>query len=240
MEDFKPYEIEDSVNLNDQREAQSTLDNGENSENTQNHSKTASGDILSSYLSRESKTPPASPSTIIEDQLPSNLNLPPPDLIVKINRTEFHVHKHSLSGRSRVFADKFLAKPFLKKIEIKLITPEIFKIIRDFIYANKIPPKEFRVLEEVFKQSTMLKIEELRDLTSKLLIQILDFDNAMAIFQIGTDYNDEEMKKKAFEVVKKILPGQIEKEEQMSDLLILKELVRAKYIRKRKFDDEMG
>lgn len=256
MEDFKPYEVNSSPDNTEDFQSTTQVED-QDQEQSQDHQKSIDfpsnlRDMLADCLSKpplrsyseapktykfpslnaSESSPEASPTKV--DQLTSNDS---PDLIVKINQTEFNVHKAIFAARSAVFAEKFKAKPNLRKIEMKFVSLEVFEVIRDFIYASKIPMNNFEVLEEVFKQSTLLKIDDLRELTSTMLIQMLDYDNAMTIFQIGSDYDNAEMKLKAFEVVKQILPGQVEKEEQMNDLLILKELVKAKYLRKRKLDE---
>lgn len=129
-----------------------------------------------------------------------------PDLIVEVEGKFFAVHKEILARNSWVIAKRLAANHKREILEFKFISPQAFQIIRDLMYGNKSPPKNYAILEEVFKAASILKINKLRTLTSKMILEVMSCENVGLVYQTGLDHDDNEMRASAFELAKLFCP----------------------------------
>jgi hypothetical protein len=154
------------------------------------------------------------------------------DFSIKINEETFKVHKFVLAARSSVFAEMIKNNIEASSLELLDIPVEIFKIILDFIYFDKIP--ENFDSKNIFIASGRLNIKVLKELSGRKLIETLNAENALDFFTIANKYNHEELKKKSFEKIQSMFPGNKIKPELIDDPEKMKE-----YFNERKTLSEM-
>jgi hypothetical protein len=124
---------------------------------------------------------------------------------------------------------------------LKDISFEVFEIILDFIYKDKISFESSKA-REIFVAAGKLKIEGLKSKSAEILIKEMNehqnLDYLIETFNLGSKFNSHELKLKAFEEIKKHFegnsPGSIFDRELINDPKSLNILVNAKI----KFDEE--
>lgn len=132
------------------------------------------------------------------------------DMTVKVsygsNEKEFKVHKILFAARSSVIAEEIKKSP-AEKYELSLtkIPLPIFENLLEFIY-NDTPPADEADLINIYAAAGQLNIVELKNLTAVMLMDKIDEKNALKILELSNKYGNEELRKRAFEKIKEILP----------------------------------
>lgn len=127
------------------------------------------------------------------------------DFVIKVDGTEIKVHKFILIARSKTFAEMIKNNPDADDIELTDISAESFKKIIKFIYTNKGPEDDLN-LKEIFGAASKLKIKKLKEIAAIKLIETVNSKNSHEMLQLAIKFNNEELKKKIFDEIKKIIP----------------------------------
>lgn len=157
------------------------------------------------------------------------------DFKIKIGSNEFKVHKFLLIARSSSFAEMILENKNFDELSIEDIEVEVFKIILDFIYEDKIPENFDENSLKIFEAAGKLKLETLKTEVGNLLINSVNPQNSFEILKLASEFDHEELKRKSFNELKKYLHEEELSDEIMDNFELLKKLVETKI----EYDDKM-
>jgi hypothetical protein len=146
------------------------------------------------------------------------------DFTIKVDETDFEVHKFLMFARSPTFAEMIKNNPDADKLILKDIPQKTFKEILNFIYTDK-EPKQDVDMKEIFGAASKLKIKMLKEIASKRLIAGVNAKNAYDFLVFAHKHNHEELKLKSFGEIKKVHPNL--KDAMMNDPEKLKVLIEA-------------
>lgn len=153
------------------------------------------------------------------------------DFTIKIENSEFKIHKILFVARSETFAEMIKENPDADELILQDIPVEIFEEILKFLYTDE-TPKNPENAREIFSAAGKLKIKKLKEISSKILIEELENENKLSelwkIFNLGVKFEHEEMKLKAFEEIKKNFPDKNLSESLMDDLEKFNKIIKAK------------
>lgn len=128
------------------------------------------------------------------------------DFTIKVGENNFKVHKLIFMARSKLFAETIRNNPKADQMELKEISKETFEEVLSFVYFDN-SPADSANLVEVFSTAGKLEIQGLLELTAKNLMKKIDHENAFDILILSNVYNHDELRMKAFEMIKKMFPG---------------------------------
>jgi hypothetical protein len=123
--------------------------------------------------------------------------------IVADGTKEFHVHKSVLGIQSSVFAEIFNNNK--KELKIESLAVESVEELLRFIYTGE-TSDEFNVYE-VFALAAKFKIEKLKSGCEKMILHKIAQSEAFKVFNLGNRYSSIDLKRGAFEVIKKMFPS---------------------------------
>lgn len=126
------------------------------------------------------------------------------DLTVKVCGTDFKVHKLMLAARSATLAEMIKNNPDAHEIIFDDIEGEIFKIILDFIYDDKMPQNYDENSQKVFATAGKFKLEQLKLKVGEMLCDAVTLENSFEMLNLACKHNYIELKLKSFEEIKKI------------------------------------
>ncbi|CRK99780.1 CLUMA_CG013088, isoform A [Clunio marinus] len=156
------------------------------------------------------------------------------DITIVTDTEKFKVHKVVLAVQSSVFTsifeDKMKDRPS-DEFKMKNINSEVVKIFLKFFYTDEVKKEENSNLPELFSLATKFKVENLMSVVEKMIINNLNVDNAIEIFELACRFNCDGMKTSAFKVIQSMIDKPL-KDDLINQPEVLKELVEAK----RKFD----
>lgn len=159
------------------------------------------------------------------------------DLIVKIDKTLFKVHKFMLAARSSVIAEMIKGKPDAKEIILTDIEAETFKIILDFIYTDKMPEKYDENSLKIAAAAETLKLEPLKLKLSGIISKAVIPKNSFEIFEFASKHDHKELKIKSFGEFKKLFPKKNLKSDLMNDIGAMKKLIDSKNLYEKKMNE---
>ncbi|CRK99764.1 CLUMA_CG013079, isoform A [Clunio marinus] len=152
------------------------------------------------------------------------------DITIVTDTEKFKVHKNVLTMQSSVFTsifeDKMKDRPS-DEIQMKNINSEVVKTFLKFFYTDEIEKEENLNLLELFSLAAKLKVETLVSIIEDMIIDDLNDDNAIEIFELACRFNYDGMKTSAFEFIQSMFDEPL-KDELMNQPEVLKELVEAK------------
>jgi hypothetical protein len=125
-------------------------------------------------------------------------------VIIAEGPKEFAVHRSVLGTRSSGFAEMFENNFDQKELKIENLAAESVEQFLRFIYTGELSEK-FNT-KEVFALAAKFKIEALKSYCEEIILQELDPSNAFKVFNLGQRYSSDEMKRQAFEEIKKMFP----------------------------------
>lgn len=121
------------------------------------------------------------------------------DFMIKVGQKKFHVHKIILAARSPTFAEFFKKFPGASEMIVEKIDEEIFEIILDFIYHDKVPTN-MENSEKIFAAAAQLKLEKLKNFIVAMMIPTISKTNAEFFMALASFYECEELKAAAEEI----------------------------------------
>lgn len=127
------------------------------------------------------------------------------DFTIKICDRTFKVHKFVLAARSSIFAEMIKNNKEATNLELLDIPVDIFNVILDFIYFDKIPLENVD-FKNIFIASGRLNLKVLKEFSGKKLLNLVNDENVLEILTIANKYHQEELKKKCFEKIQSMFP----------------------------------
>ncbi|CAH1727797.1 unnamed protein product [Chironomus riparius] len=129
------------------------------------------------------------------------------DFIINISDNEFYVHKFLFAARSQTFADLIHNNPHVEKLDLIDISVHTFEIILNFIYNDEFPLNEVNVnILHLFAAAGQLKIIDLMNFSAKHILKIMNKQNALELLRLSNKYEHNEIRQKAFDVIKARYP----------------------------------
>lgn len=154
------------------------------------------------------------------------------DFTIKIDDEEFKVHRIILAARSSVLADLMQNNPDAGNLNLVDISIDIFKILLDFIYKNKLPDVTENFIA-IFKAAGKLNIIQLLKHAEHHLIEQINAENAYEFLKLSNLYEAPDLKLTAFNELKKVFSTKKLSEDWADQPAKLQELIDA---RKEKYE----
>ncbi|CRK99761.1 CLUMA_CG013080, isoform A [Clunio marinus] len=152
------------------------------------------------------------------------------DITIVTDTEKFKVHKFALAMQSSVFTSIFenvMKDRPSDEIQMKNIDPEVAKTFLKFFYTGEVEIEEISNLLELFALAAKFKVETLMSIIEDMIIDDLNDDNAIEIYELACRFNCDGMKTSAFEFIQSMFDEPL-KDELMNQPEVLKELVEAK------------
>jgi len=128
------------------------------------------------------------------------------DLRIQIDDQEFHVHKLLLTIRCPPMAEIFRNNPEAANLNLVDIPVDIFKIILKFLYTDELPGEDKTNFMKLFVAANRLQIKELQKYAAGRITSQINEANALDIFSMSNKYDQNELRQKSFEEIKKKYP----------------------------------
>lgn len=159
-----------------------------------------------------------------------------PDFItIKVGSKVFKVDKNLLIKRSQIFAEIFDKNENLKFLTVDDIPVEIFEEVLRFMNTEELPkllPIKAEKASEIFDAASKLKIEGLKKKCEEILVNEKNFEDNLSfsikLLNLGVKHENENLKLKVLEELKKHFPGKKLKAELLGQPEKLKKLILTK------------
>jgi hypothetical protein len=118
---------------------------------------------------------------------------------------EFKVHRNILSTASPVFDKLFtvdMEEANNNECAVADIEPAIFEQLLRFIYKRELPENLSKVAMKLFEAAHYYEINKLKEICLKDVFELLSKSNAVKIFNWAWIYDCEELKDKAWIIIK--------------------------------------
>lgn len=161
--------------------------------------------------------------------------------IVTQDSKEYPVHKAVLGVQSSVFLVALnidMKEKRTSRIVIDDFNPEAVEQFLRFFYTGRIPDDLHAM--ELFAMAAKYDVPKLKTKCEQLVLRHLDHNNAYEIFSLGHVHSSADMKKKAFNMIKKSLPDQTLDDCLLDDIETLSAIVEAARDKARMDQDEDG
>lgn len=149
------------------------------------------------------------------------------DFTILVGEEKFKVHKFLLAARSQVLADIIKNNIHAECFNLVDISVEIFREILKFIYTDELSNDNIDFLH-LFKAAEKLKIQNLSKLTIEKLIMKVNAENAFEMLTLSNKFNNEELRKKSFDEIKKFLGNESIDDRLAQKTDILEEIIKCK------------
>lgn len=126
------------------------------------------------------------------------------DFKIVINETEFKVHKFLFAARSPVLRKMMTQNSTADSIELENIKIEIFQIILDFVYDEKLPNAADII--EIYAAAAQLQIRDLEEFAASKIISSISSEDSLQVLFMANQFNNQELKMKAFDCIKSFFP----------------------------------
>jgi len=128
------------------------------------------------------------------------------DFKILIKDREFLVHKMLLAVRSPVLSEILRNNPEATNLNLVDIPVDIFEVILKFIYTDELPGENETNFVQLFVAANRLQIKELKNYASGRISSQISETNALDILSMSNKYDQDELKHKSFEKIKKKYP----------------------------------
>lgn len=129
------------------------------------------------------------------------------DFKIVIGAQEFPVHKFLLAARSPTLAEIFKNNPEAENLSLVDISVEIFDVILKFLYTDKIIEDSGTDFSNLFAAAGKLKIKGVMNYAALMLEGQVTPRNAFEVFKLCNNYEHEELRQKAFDVLNNCYPN---------------------------------
>ncbi|KAG5683587.1 hypothetical protein PVAND_012860 [Polypedilum vanderplanki] len=127
------------------------------------------------------------------------------DFTINVGKSSFKVHKMLFAAHSSTLAEIFKTNPDAQELNLCDIPESTFKAVHNFIYNEQLPDNVNHF--EVFAAAAKLKIDNLVKIVSTHILANINEENAFEILTIGNKFDQDNLRKKAFETIQdKIFP----------------------------------
>lgn len=123
---------------------------------------------------------------------------------IKTKDSNFKVHKNILSMHSPVFDAMFRNDKSVDSINIKTFSSATVQEFVDFSYTGDLEDSENPM--ELYELAKNYEVKELQMICEEIIMEDLDKSTALEVFGFGLDHNNEKLKKRAFDEIKKMYP----------------------------------
>ncbi|CAG9811160.1 unnamed protein product [Chironomus riparius] len=147
------------------------------------------------------------------------------DFQIQIDKHDFPVHKFLLAARSPTLAELLKNNPEVENLNLVDISVEIFEIILKFLYTDELPGDDETNFLHLFAAAGKLKIKKLMNFAANKLNDMIDEENVLEIFKIACKYEQQELKQKAFGLIKEKYPKSKFKDEWIDDAEKVEKLI---------------
>jgi hypothetical protein len=117
---------------------------------------------------------------------------------------EFHVHQIVLAIRSPILAIMLQERPKADSLTLADISAGMFARILKFLYTDEVP-RDVNLLY-LYTTASKLQIKDLKEYAAMKIMDSINGDNALEIFELSCKYDHEELKIKAYAEIKKKYP----------------------------------
>jgi len=125
------------------------------------------------------------------------------DFKITIEGQEFPVHKFLLAARSSTLAEILKNNPVVENFNLVDISVEIFEIISKFLYTDELPVEDGTNFLHLFAAAGKLKIEKLVKYAATNILDQINPENALTIFNISASFGLYDLEQKSFREIKK-------------------------------------
>jgi hypothetical protein len=148
------------------------------------------------------------------------------DFVIKVGSKEFPVHRNVLSVYSSVFAEIFKKDEQSKEMIIKDLSAEVVEDFLHFLYTGKVAENVNAI--DLFAIAANFNVQRLNFICEKLVIESLDQENIVKVFNLAHKYKSDELKKSAFKEITKIFRGKKLPDDLMNDPEKFKKIIEAR------------
>ncbi|KAL7013172.1 hypothetical protein ACKWTF_015232 [Chironomus riparius] len=131
------------------------------------------------------------------------------DFQITIDDHEFPVHKFLLAARSPTLAELLKNNPEVENLNLVDISIETFEIILKFLYTDELPGDDETNFLHLFAAAGKLKIEKIKKFSAQKLLLKVEAENALELLNLSNKYGHDELKKAAYEEIKKNYPKMV-------------------------------
>lgn len=128
------------------------------------------------------------------------------DFTISVGDEDFKVHKFILASRSTILADMIYNNPSAVTLKLADMKKEIFKDVLNYIYHDKLMDINTNAFE-IFSAACRFGLEKLKIHAIRNMTAQITPDNALEMLFYGNGFKNEKLTKKAFEEIKKMIPG---------------------------------
>jgi BTB/POZ domain len=128
------------------------------------------------------------------------------DFVFIVKGKEFKVHRNVLAAASPVMDKMFsteMEESRNQKCIIESIEPEIFESLLHFIYHGKLPVNFSEVSKDLYEAAHYYQMDLLQEICKKEVCSQLTVGNALDLFEWSHQYDLEELRSEAWEIVKR-------------------------------------
>jgi len=127
------------------------------------------------------------------------------DLKIIIDDHEFRAHKFLLAIRSETLAKKFQESPQADSLNLVDISVGMFARILKYLYTNEVP-RDVNLFY-LYTAAGKLQIKDLKDYAATKIMDWVNIGNALEIFELSCKYEHSQLKRKAYDEIKKKYPS---------------------------------
>lgn len=149
------------------------------------------------------------------------------DFVIKVDSSEFPVHKNILSIRSSVFASKFKCDPAVNEMTIEDFSANCVQSFLKYFYTGGISNME--KVTEMYTMATRFDVPCLKASCEETILGSLNESNAYKLFMMANSLMSENLKQKVFDEIVKMFPEKPPPRNLMDKPEILKKMLDAKH-----------
>ena len=147
-------------------------------------------------------------------------------VIIANKQKEFKVHKSIIAAQSEGFAEVFQKDPNANHMHIEDLSLKAVEKFLRYLYTGKLP--EDLNSMEIFALASKLKVRKLQSVLEKKVLSQLDEKNALKTFSLAHKYESSELKRAAFNKIKKLFPDRKLPDELAEDFSSVEEIMELK------------
>ncbi|XP_070504098.1 speckle-type POZ protein-like [Chironomus tepperi] len=129
------------------------------------------------------------------------------DFILIVDGEEFPVHKFMLEARVPTLAEALKNNPKAKNMAVPDISVDIFKIVMDYLYTDKLPRDDDTDYFQLFIAASLLRLDLLKFFAGVKSCNLIIQENVIEMLTMSDKYGHEQLKSRAFDEIKKFYPN---------------------------------
>ena len=150
------------------------------------------------------------------------------DFVIIVNKEkQFQVHKIILAAQSKGFAEMFQGDPNANEMKFEDLREEVVEKFIRYLYTGKLPENNESSME-IFELASKMKVLELKNAMEKIVLTQLDEENAWKVFLLAHKYKSSQLKRAAFNEIKKKFPDRKLPDEMTEDFSSVQQIIELK------------